>query len=141
MFESGAHRFAPFSEEERDAIQDGLMGERHFDEADQEPELARRMEVANVLLQELASPRIGRSDKEIEEENRLVKILLQRAWPQIDMRGTIEFFGLEGEDVGDDTAMRRMSRALDRICERVGFDRPPPSMGPRPGPRKTGGGA
>lgn len=60
------------------------------------------------------------------EEQRLVRVLLERAWPQIDLMGTIAFFGLAEETT---PGVRQMSDGLEHLCQRVGFDKPPPSMG------------
>jgi hypothetical protein len=65
-----------------------------------------------------------------DEEQRLVRRLLEFAQPQVDMQGTIQFFGLHD---GDD-AVRALCEALDALDKRTGFDRPAPSYGPPSGP-------
>lgn len=64
------------------------------------------------------------------EEARMVRVLLERSWPQINLRGTIQYFGLNGNH----DEVRDLMDATESLCRKVGYEppRPKPDTG---GPR------
>lgn len=61
-----------------------------------------------------------------DEQRRLVRRLLEYAWPQIDVRGTISFFGLAAND---NDPLGKLADGYKSLCAEVGFEPPPPSAG------------